>query len=67
MLTRIIEELEQRCKFSKSRRDRQKTINVLEVGMVWDMLATRYDTLEVTKTYYNFAKDADLKFFYSRV
>lgn len=61
MLSRIIEELEQKSILNKSRRDRQKEISVLEVGYLWDCLTSRYQTLETTKIFVNFAKDADLK------
>lgn len=62
MLSKIIEEIEQKSKSMKSRRDRQREISVLEVGYVWDCLTSRYQTLETTKVFVNFAQDSDLKF-----
>ncbi|MGF7186393.1 hypothetical protein GGQ84_002495 [Desulfitispora alkaliphila] len=62
MLTPILEEIEQRFKFNKSRKDRQHLINVLEVGFIWDILISRYQTVETTKIFLGFAKDTDLKF-----
>lgn len=62
MLTQILEEIEQRFKFSKSRRDRQRLINVLEVGYIWDTLTTRYQSLETNKIFLGAVRDSDLKF-----
>ncbi|MCK8817450.1 DUF3231 family protein [Natroniella sulfidigena] len=62
MLTPILEEIEQKLKLSKSRRDRQTLINVLEVGYVWDILTSRYQTLENTKVFLGIVQDSDLKF-----
>lgn len=61
MLSRIIEEIEKKSKYNKSRRDRQKDLNVLEVGYLWDILTSRYQTIETTKIFSNFAQDKDLK------
>jgi len=61
MLSKIIEGIEQKSKSNKSRRDRQKDLNVLEVGYLWDILTSRYQTLETTKIFVSFAQDSDLK------
>lgn len=61
MLSKILEGIEQKNASNKSRRDRQKQLNVLEVGYLWDILISRYQTIETTKILVNFAQDTDLK------
>jgi len=56
-----MEEIEQVSKLRKSRTERQKLINVIEVGFIWDILSSRYDTLENTKVFIGFVKDTDLR------
>jgi hypothetical protein len=62
MLTEIIKEIEKITSLGKSRTDKQKLLNSIEVGMIWDVLAARYDTIETTRVLLSFAKDKDLKF-----
>ncbi len=62
MLTPILNEIEQRFKLNKSRRDKQRFFNTLEIGFIWDALTSRYQTLDTTRVFLGAAKDSDLKF-----
>ncbi|WP_066636153.1 DUF3231 family protein [Desulfolucanica intricata] len=61
MLTKIIEEIEKITNIGKSPSEKQKEINVTEASLIWDLLTTRYDTLETNKVFENWAGDSDLK------
>jgi len=62
MLTPILEEIEQRLKLNKSRRDQQRFFTTLEIGFLWDTLKARYQTLDTTRVFLGAVQDTDLKF-----
>jgi len=62
MLTPVLEEIEQRFKLSKSRRDQQRFFTTLEVGYIWSTLTARYQTLDTTRVFLGAVRDTDLKF-----
>jgi spore coat protein CotF len=57
----ILAQIQNILEVGMSSAEKQKTLNVSEVGHLWDHLIGRYDVIETTNILNNFAQDKDLK------